>query len=332
MKRTLVTSVAALALVAMALPALAHGGDIEVAVELGQEPSGIFQYGIVLVWDDGDPISGANVTINASGSDSTETEIAAEGEPGIYLARMGLEPGEWAVMVDIVHPDSTGSIEFDQLVSEGPLSGSVIVVDTVDPDRVGTQPPDEDTVLDLPEPTPSTTTTTTAGEEATATSTTSSTTTTTLAATPVADVVVHVEAESTLFRDVTMRVLHVAALGVWLVPLGAAVFGVSVRWMVPAALVGLVATLGTGVLLMLWGTPVGFPGLFDWEPFTGDQLGPYLTWFLIKMTAFWSAVAATVTWARRTSRWAMWVVLAAVGGAVLAVTVMTQIHVLSHVG
>lgn len=131
---------AALLVLAAAVPARAHGGAFEVVVEAvsrSDDPTQL-AYGIVVTFVDGHEVSGATVLVMARSEDGSETEvIAAETTPGTYIADLTLEPGSWRVTVGIEIDGARGSVEFGEDVGGSPVVPPVVRVDTAHPDRQG---------------------------------------------------------------------------------------------------------------------------------------------------------------------------------------------------
>lgn len=320
------------------LPAGAHGGDIEVVLEAATQ-DGSVDYGLAIRFADGDPVAGAHVVLHAEQGDQSELAEASEDSAGVYFAEIQFPaPGEWRVDVTIDHSESEGSIQFHQTVADGASRQWLVVVDTKNPDQEGTTPDPERAILDPSQASASTTTTTTAVTSTGANSASSATTTTTTSAPLEAtertrtDVVVELSAEETdPLGAIGMRVVHLGSIGLWLIPVFAGVFGRTTRPSIVLALVGIVLTAATGVLLMLWGAPVAFPGIFDGSGL-GDvsQGSSYQTAFLVKMGAVLTAALATLGWAWKQDRKAVWVALGGGVVAAVAVTAMSQYHLLSH--
>jgi len=131
--------------------------------------------------------------------------------------------------------------------------------------------------------------------------------------------------------DIVLRVLHMTALGLWIVPLFASALGRDHRLSLPVALTGMGLTAVTGVSLALWGAPVTFPGLLHWEDLAERLYGDaYLIAFLAKMTMTLVAFAATIVWASRRSKLAVFVTFGGFIAAMVAVIAMSQFHLFTH--
>jgi hypothetical protein len=317
-----------------AVAAFAHGGEIDAVVEVMSIDGG-FEYGIGIHWSDGDPVTGAHIVMRADQEDLEEVTEPVEVSPGVYVEKLPLtSAGEWRVFVAIHHPDSNGNIEFVQTVTGSGDGSSVVLVDTADEERVGSTPDPATALLD-PHPPPSTTTTTAEAADTSAAEDTAAEPTTTTAAPnqiEATDVVVDIAAdEQGPAFDVGLRVVHLVAIGMWIVPVFASVFGRKNRRLVVVTVAGVVLTLATGALLMLWGAPVGSPGLFSWsEIFDLSYGSSYLIAFVVKLVGVLLAAVATVRWAAASDRKAAWVTLGGATVAVAAVTAMSQFHLLSH--
>jgi hypothetical protein len=322
-------------------PALGHGGGIDAVVEVASIDGG-FEYGLRLEWSDGDPISGAHVVMSAVQGDLVEVTEPAEVVPGEYVGTLLLgSNGEWQVSVEIHRPDSNGRIDFVQTVSANDLGSWVVLVDTSDGDRVGATPDAATSILDPP-PQPSSTSTApttvapSSGSDSSSV-TTPTTTTPTVPAEPTPvearDVVVDIAAGGQGPEvDIGMRIVHLVAIALWIVPVVASLVGKQSTTSVVLAVAGVNLTLVSGVVLMHWGTPISYPGLFNWSEIADLSYGSqYLTAFAAKLIAVLIAAFATVRWAIAADRKAAWATLGLVTVAVLAVTAMSQFHLLSHV-
>jgi hypothetical protein len=118
----------------------AHGAEIEVVVESLQNPDGSFGYAVVLMFADGDTISGADVALAATGPSSQRlTAAAVETGDGIYIAELSLARDRvWRIEVDIMSDGGNGSVAFDEIVPAPVDAGVPIVrIDTISPDRIG---------------------------------------------------------------------------------------------------------------------------------------------------------------------------------------------------
>jgi len=453
--------------------AQAHGEAVEVVVEglaRGGEGLGVVDYGIAITFVDGDPMSGADVEISIEPDEQVAVDPVSETVPGVYIGRVQFpDVGERRVIISFDSPDSSGSVEFTQVVRESAPEAPLVMVDTLDPDRVGTVATESTSILgggsespqvgehrfpviveafietaeapliidyaaviagadspilrlsarsdqgDVLEPvelvdtggvhrtrveyptaalwTVTLSLETAAGDE-TATfpenlpwphytteagqpkvkydserpdrigtisdedtsvylmetagggdQASPSTSRPEVEEPPVTesapspspegagdDVVANVtEPADELWLDVGLRVLHVTALLVWVVPLFASVLGREHRFSVAAALGGMGMTAVTGVWLALWGAPVTFPGLLRWEELASRLYGDaYLIAFLAKMAMALVAFVATIVWASRRSKISVFVTFGALAAAVVAVTAMSQFHLFSH--
>lgn len=471
-RTALLVGVGLAVLLGLTHPAHAHGEAVEVVVEAlsrGGDDLGTIDYGIAITFVDGDQVTGAEVEISVSPDADAVVEPVEETVAGVYIGRIRL-PGEGEARVTVAFdsPDTSGSVEFTQRVSDPVPEAPVVMVDTLNPDRVGTLAQDatsilgsgdgevqigehsspviveafvatateplmveyaavvegsEDasitltaesddgdvvgpmtlsesngvhrTIVDYPSsalwtvslaldtatsqetvtfpenlPWPHYTTEagqpkvkydsdnpdrvgTIAAEDAsvyfrqessengevpatTAQAGSGAAPATTEASpretAPQDEVVVDVTEPAEEIRvDVALRVLHIAALGLWVVPMIASALGREHRLSVPAALTGMTLTAGSGVLLALWGAPVTFPGILRWEDLATRLYGDaYLIAFLAKMGVALVAFVGSIVWAARRSRFAVFVTFAALGSALVAVTIMGQLHLFSH--
>lgn len=297
---------------------------------------GEFHYALSFQWPDGDPVSGAHIVMRATLGDFVSVASPVEITGGVYIASLDLSvSGDWEVAVAIHHPDSNGGLSFVQTVATGDADYWEVLEDTANPARVGERPDPSDSLL-----APMLTTTTTAVGSSTSPPTNAdrsdSTTTTTTPAGVVSnsagDVVLALESDSQgPAVDITLRVVHLIAIGTWMIPIFGSLFGVTGRGWVVAAVSGMVLTIATGITLMLWGAPVGFPGLFDWDAIADVSYGAsYLVAFVVKLVGVALASVATIRWSRRVDRAATWATLVSAAVAVVAVTAMSQFHLLSH--
>ena len=334
-------AVVAVSVGAPAPPARAHGEAVDVRVEsvVYEGSDGLMvRYAVSLAFADGDPYDSAAVTTDRG---DTFTQV----EDGLYMGDVtGEEPH--AVAITFQGDLGSGAIEItdDDLGGDMDL-GPVVRVDTADPSQEGS-PAGSDTLFSrAPMPTSVTTvassTTVTTVTAPTATSTASPLTTShtdhgshQVEPTSAGVETVRLDVPSTggeLGRQLALRLSHVGALAVWLGALVAVLAG-KTTWPVSlAAWAGLTATLATGVLLARSGTPIPEPGLFDWAGLEAQPYGrAYRSVFVVKMAL--AVLAGGGTWwaVRRRSRRGGWVALTAAGGAVVAVTILTQLHVLVH--
>jgi hypothetical protein len=458
---------------ALAPPARAHGEAVDVVVEAlarSGEQLGVVDYAISIAFIDGDAMTGAEVEVSVAPDDVADVDPVVETVPGVYVAT-GRFPGtgEWRVTVAFDSPDSSGSVEFTQVIGEPAVDGPLVMVDTARPDRVGkvadetsgilgasgdevsvgnhrfpivveafietaanplvleyaatvdgvedssilmTAESDDGDVIEAVEmtsgdglhrstiaypsaalwtvtmtiehgsgeeslrfqenlPWPHYTTeagrpkvkydserpdrigtivdpgssiylqgTSGDGSPPSTQATVDSPATTTPAdphhgtdeSTAIEEVVVNIsDPADELSVDIGLRVLHVAALGLWAIPLIASSLGRQHRLSVSSALSGMVLTVIAGLALALWGAPVTFPGLLRWEVLADRLYGDaYLVSFLVKMAMVTVAVVATIVWASRRNKLAVLIAFGGLGAALVAVIAMSQFHVFSH--
>lgn len=318
---------------------MAHGGGVEAVVEVATRDGG-FEYGLAFAWSDGDPVTGAHIVMRATQGDLVEVAEPVEVSPGVYVGTMPLvSGGEWQVAIAIHHPESNGNINFVQLVV--PDGGAVwsVLVDTANEERVGLVPDPLASVLDPPTPVTSTTIPVSESEDPPAESTEATPTT----EPPIVDaepapvgtgeVVVDIAtAAQGPEVDIGMRIVHLIAIGLWIVPVVAWQFGKKNPLSAIVAVTGVSLTLVSGAVLMHWGAPISYPGLFNWGEVADLSYGSqYLSAFSAKLASVLIAALATVWWAVAADRRAAWVALGFVTVAVVAVTAMSQFHILSHV-
>ncbi|MGH8874986.1 MAG: hypothetical protein ACRDVM_07030, partial [Acidimicrobiia bacterium] len=132
-RRNLMAAVAALLSWAVAVPALAHGSEVDVVVEAARLDAHQVGYQVSLVYADGDRVTGASVSIELDG-DGVEAE---ETTPGVYVGELTFPDeggGQMAIRFD--HPDFSGSVDFPEPLDMA-LGSVVVRVDTLDPSRVG---------------------------------------------------------------------------------------------------------------------------------------------------------------------------------------------------
>lgn len=151
--------VMAAVLVSVLVPsaAFAHGAAFDIVVEaVVRDPvePGSISYGIALTFADGDPVTGATITVVAgSAAGATVNAVAAETVDGVYIADLSLpSPGTWRVEVTIDHPETAGVVSFDEVNGPAPAVEPVVRVDTARPERQGTPVGSESAVFpDVPE-------------------------------------------------------------------------------------------------------------------------------------------------------------------------------------
>jgi hypothetical protein len=275
--------------------------------------------------------------MGASQGDLVEIAEPVEVSPGVYVGNLPLaSAGEWQVAIAIHHPDSNGNISFVQNVAPDDADVWVVLVDTGNEERVGSVPDPLTSILEPPNaPTSTTVPVSEIADPAAEPSTTTTATQPVAVEQPSAqasEVVVDIETdEKGPAFDIGIRLIHLMAIGLWLVPVFVSLFGRQNRTLVAVGIAGVVLTLATGTVLMLWGTPISFPGLFNPSAVADLSYGsPYVVAFAVKMVAVLVAAVATFRWAVNVDRGAAWVTLAGATLAVVAVTAMSQYHLLSH--
>ena len=324
--------------VALMVPALtvaAHGGELEAVVEAAAVDGG-FEYGLSLHSHDGHPVTGALVVIRAEKNGLVEVADPNEIAAGLYVGRLALSsPGDWEVVIAIDHPESSGSISFTHSITAADHGYWEVLADTANPERVGSVPDPATSILDppvLPTTTSLGTTSSTSSEGSTAEVSSTTSLPAEQGTSTATGVVVDISGQGpNPGLHISLRIIHVVAIGMWLIPVFASLFGATSRARVVTAISGVVLTAVTGTTLMLLGTPVPFPGLFRWSGFASIPYGPsYLGAFTLKLVGVIVAVVATVRWAAKSDLAAARVTLAAGGLAVIAVIALSQFHILSH--
>lgn len=281
------------------------------------------EYAVAATGPDGSPIPGAAVEFEAeSDTGSTVPPITLVDHDGIHRGTIRYpDGGSWTVTATIRTPEGSETFTFAELLPWPHYTTEAgipkVKYDSANPGRIGTLLGVADSIYLAQGFGP--TTEPADGEPP---------------APPIEDpeVVLSLPSPaSTLTQDILLRVMHLVALGAWVVPIGAAALGRHHPAAVPVALVGVVGTVFTGMMLALWGSPVAFPGLLRWSELAERLYGPsYQAAFVAKMAFVLAAAAATVWWATRRDRRATWLTLGAVAGAAVAVTAMAQFHLFSH--
>lgn len=349
MPRLLLTCLLIAVVQASATPAaLAHGDDIDVIVEArASDPLDVLHtdYAITLTFADGDEVENAVISAEASDGTRTVLPIQVVSEGSVYLVHFVYpEPGAWTLDLAVDHPDVQVELSLVDVIPIGDPGTHLVRLNTLDESAVGSagrliipdhplaEPPvSTTTTLDGPQPT------TTVGEEA---PTAADPTTTVSPARPVdppqaepshgAMVQVTTSGVVSLPLELTMRWAHLGMITLW----GLAVLAVIARLdhpLLPAALLaGLAGTLVTGMLLGLWGTPVGYPGIFRWSDLGSLEYGSaWQSSFLLKMAGVLIAVAGTAGAVKRRG-WGGLLAVAGMGLALIAVTALSQFHLLTH--
>lgn len=353
MGRLVVTALtAATVLVIGSAAALGHGGEVDVVVEAkASDPFDVLHtdYAVMLTFADGDRVE--NAAVSAQATDGTDTvlpiEVGAEGN--VYILHfLYPQPGQWTLDLAVEHPDVEVELTLVEAIPMGDPGSHVVRLDTAEQARVGTvgslaipehpeaapqaptttttvSPPlTTDAAADPPVASTSTLPTTTVG--GTASSSAASAGTSHSAA-----VQVTTRGVVSLPVELVVRWAHLGMITVW----GLAVLAIAVRLnhrLLPAAsLAGLVGTLVTGSLLGLWGTPVGFPGIFRWSDIGTLEYGTAWQYsFLFKMGGVIVAIVGTAMAAKQ-QRWrGARLGVAGMGVALIAVTALSQFHLLTH--
>ena len=95
-------------------------------------------YAVRLDFEDGDPLSDAEVSVTVDPAESVSIRDVDETVPGVYIFRLGFPAdGSWRVGIGFDHPDGSGSVEFTQVVGGGTEGVPRVMVDTASPERVG---------------------------------------------------------------------------------------------------------------------------------------------------------------------------------------------------
>jgi hypothetical protein len=305
-------------------------------------------YAITLTFADGDAIEGA--VVSASASDGTGTvlplEVASEGS--MYLMHFVYpRPGQWTLALAVDHPDVQVELSLLEEIPVGDPGSHLVRLDTADESRVGSGGLLVIADHPLAEPPPSTATTTTAASPGTTlaaapSSSTSAAPTTTSAAVATSTTAVQgaeshggmVQVTTTgvlsLPMELLLRWAHLGMITLWGLAILALLIRLPHRLIPVAGLAGLAGTLVTGMLLGLWGTPVGYPGIFRWSDLGALDYGTaWQTSFLLKMGGVAIAVVGTVAAIRRRG-WGAFLGAAGMGVALIVVTALSQFHLLTH--
>lgn len=333
--------------------ALGHGGEVDVVVEAkASDPFEVLHtdYAVMLTFADGDRVEDAAVSAKATDGTDTVLPIDVGAEGNVYILHfLYAQPGQWTLDLTVEHPDVQVELTLVEAIPVGNPGSHVVRLDTADQTRAGTVGS-----LAIPEhplaapPAPTTTTTdsppltSNAAANPPATSTSTLPTTTTVGGSASSSAAsagtshraaVQVTTRGTVSLPVELvaRWAHLGMITVW----GLAVLAIAVRlnhWLLPvASLAGLVGTLVTGSLLGLWGTPVGFPGIFRWSDIGALEYGSAWQYsFLIKMGGVIVAIVGTAMAAKR-QRWrGAQLAVAGMGVALIAVTALSQFHLRTH--
>ena len=131
---------------------------------------------------------------------------------------------------------------------------------------------------------------------------------------------------SVIRNPVLLRLAHLGAIGLWLFASLSPAAG-SARRRAKLASAGIVSTLLTGAALAAWSAPLTYPGLFDLDAVLDLHLGgTYVAALGLKLAAVAGAIALTLRPQARERK----LFVGCVAIAVVAVTVMTQAHVVMH--
>ena len=105
------------------------------------------EFGVGLIFADGDPVTGAEVRLRADRFMVPES-VAVETVPGVYIGGLDFpELGSARVIVSFDGPDAIGSVEFTQPVSGIGAAVPTVRVDTAQPGRVGSEVGDDSGIL-----------------------------------------------------------------------------------------------------------------------------------------------------------------------------------------
>lgn len=312
-------------------PAASSGSSLPVVVEayIADQVAPLqIEYAVAV---DGADDGRASVTLSATSDDgATLPPVALRLDGDVFRAMVEYPSGGiWAVtlLLDISDRESE-TIEFGENLPWPHFTTEAgtpkVKVDSLDPSREGSLVRGDDSVY-LRAPTPG-------DAAAPSTSPTVTTTASTVRSTPIEEVVVEVTTpREELTVDIALRLSHLVAIGLWLVPIGVSLFvTVETRWVI-VSLVGAGLALATGLALALWGAPVTFPGIFRWQEMLIRLYGtPYLISFGIKMVAVLIGLIGTAAWARRRTARPTILILGSFTVALVAVTAMSQFHTFSH--
>jgi hypothetical protein len=276
----------------------------------------VIEYGVVT------PSSGGSVSISALSDRSSSlgpiplSEIA----PGVFHGVVEYpEAGSWEVSVQIAGSGGDAitfaeSLPWPHYTTEA--GTPKIKVDREDPAREGTLID----IGDSPVFGQSGTTTTQASD--------------TIPAAPsgTRDLVIAISAPGPgIAFQVSLRWLHLGAIGAWGSSIAALWLGRRRPVWIGLAVVGMIAVVGTGIALALWGAPTPFPGILSWSSLGGRLHGTAYQWaFLVKMALVLTAVLATATLVAKSTPLRLMVAVGGMLGALAAVVVMAQLHLFAH--
>ena len=339
----------ALVLVVLSAPASAHGTPPELVVEayvIDVDEPLVVEYRIRTSFADGDRADAA-LTVEATSASGdvvdAPPQTAVGGEARFEL--VFTEVGRWTVRLDAEIDGLETVVEFAEEVPWPDLAGpgpvGRVAVDTLSPGREG----------QLLTPTATSSSTTAAASSPSTMAVDPAEDGSSAAESADEDAVAEEAAvehghgaessSSTTVRrslpasvirdDVVLRWLHTLALVGW--------FGPVIAWMARGrtepvhrvAVVGMVATILSGMALSAWSAPLASPGLFQPADLVDRPLGSfYLGSFVAKLGAVAVTVAATVTLIRHRRAPFGWVTLGGAGVALAFVTIMMQAHVFTH--
>jgi len=307
-------------------------------------------YAITLTFADGDRVE--NAVVSARASDGTETvlpfQVGSEGN--LYIVHFIFpQPGQWTLDLAVDHPDVQLELTLVEAIPIGGPDAHVVRLDTVDESNIGSVGllviPDHP-LTEAPAPTTTTTsaaaprpsTTLAAAPSGTSPSTFPTTTVVEAAPTGAASAetshgaVLQVTASGVMSLPVELvvRWAHLGMITLWGLALLAMAVRLDHRYLPPASLAGLAGTLVTGLLLGLWGTPVGYPGIFRWSDLSALEYGAaWQSSFLLKMAGVVLAAIGTAAAVKRKG-WGARLGVAGMGLALIVVTALSQFHLLTH--
>ena len=278
----------------------------------------VIEYGVVT------PSSGGSVLISALSDRSSSlgpislSEIA----PGMFQGVVEYpEAGSWEVSVRIAGSAGDAitfaeSLPWPHYTTEAGMPK--IKIDREDPAREGT-------LIDIGD-------SPVFGRSGTTTTAPASDTIPAAAPAGTGDVVIAISAPGPgIAFQVSLRWLHLGAIGAWGSSIAALGLGRRRPVWIGLAVGGMIAVVGTGIALALWGAPTPFPGILSWSALGGRLHGTAYQWaFLVKMALVLTAVLATATLVAKSTPLRLMVAVGGMLGALAAVVVMAQLHLFAH--
>lgn len=355
MRRTLIVIlVVGVVLSAKSPPVVAHGGDVDVVVEArASDPRDDLHtdYALMLMFADGDPVVDAEISAQASDGSAIVSPIEVGSAGGLHIIHFVFpEPGTWQLDLAIDHADGALEITLIEAVPLGDSGTQVVRLDTADESQTGAAGrfdiPDHPLAepskpAETPASRPSTTMAATPQETTEPTISSPLGPTETTIASPTTRIPVAEPSHGAMVKTTTsgvislptefmMRWAHLGMITVWGLAVLAMAVRIDHRLLPTASLGGLAGTLASGLVLGLWATPVGYPGIFRWSDLNALEYGAaWQSSFLIKMGGVALAIAGTFAATRRKG-WGARLGVAGMGVSLIAVTALSQFHLLTH--